>query len=196
MEANENSVVLYVVVGVIVTILLGVIMYFIARAMKGSIDIVLKQKNVRSGESIEGGLTLKAKKAIDVDRMYIALIGEREIRKRSSSGNGSSRSWDEFYRDESDVLMSEHLRAGFTQKYDFALQAPVMQDIQNLIENPVAALTDKIDNAVVKGIANQVGQIAMQSSGLRHSRKRWKVVARLETKGVDLAASKKIHVSL
>ncbi|PQJ28539.1 hypothetical protein [Rubritalea profundi] len=196
METNGNSVILYLIVGVVAAIVLGVIVYFIARAMKGSIEIALKQKNVSSGDMAEGQLTLKAKKAIDVDRMFIALIGEREIRKRSSSGNGNSTSWDEFYRDEHDVLMSEHLRAGFTQKYDFALQAPTKQDTQNLLDNPVGALTNKIDNALVKGIANQVGQIALQSSGLRHSRKRWKVVARLETKGVDLADSKKIHISL
>ena len=196
METIGNSVVLYVVVGVILTILIGVIVYFIARAMKGSIEIVLKEKNVRSGEPVEGGLTVKARKAIDVERMYIALIGEREIRKRSSSGDGSSRSWEEFYRDECDVLMGEHLHAGYTQTYNFAFHAPGMQEIQNQIQDPIASITDKIDNTIVKGIANQVSQLAMHGGSLRHGRKRWKVIARLETKGVDLAASKKIHVSL
>ena len=33
-------------------------------------------------------------------------------------------------------------------------------------------------------------------ASLMGGKKRWRVIARLETKGVDLAASKKLHVSL
>ncbi len=192
MQVNGNPMALYVIGGVFAAVILWVALYFIFRTMKGSMKIVTAKTNFSSGEAITGTLTVSTKKPIDADRMYIALIGEREVRRRSSSGSGSSRSWDEFYRDEADIMMDEHLRAGFSETYDFTLDAPDVPQI----EDQIKSFADNTDNEIAKTIAKGVGQLASLGTALGGGRKRWKVISRLETKGVDLAASRNIHVSL
>ena len=55
---------------------------------------------------------------------------------------------------------------------------------------------DSMPDGAAKTVAQGIGALASMSGGTMGGRKRWKVKARLETKGVDLAASEKIHVSL
>ena len=196
LEPTESHAILYIICGVIGATVIGIASYYIARAMKGSLKIVVSRKNVRSGEPIAGRVTVKAKKAIDVDRLYIRLVGERQVRKRNHSGDGTSTSWLEFYRDEADVMMDEHLQAGFSGTYEFSMNAPTVPQLQDHIHAVTDKITDNIDNDFAKSLVKGVGQLAETGSRLNSGRKRWRVISRLETKGVDLGASQKIHVSL
>ena len=111
-----------------------------------------------------------------------------------SDGKTSTR-WVEFYRDEADVLLDQHLQAGFNETYEFTLDAPSEDQVMTGAEAIVNA-ANNIDNAAVKGIVKGIGTVASAAGKMMGGRKRWKVVGRLETKGVDLAASERIHVSL
>lgn len=167
--------------------------YYLMRMMKGSLKLELAQKSVTSGQPISGKLLLHTKKAIHADRLYIALLGERQSRRRSSgsSGSGTTTYWDEFYRDEVDIMVDQGLYAGARESVDFELNAPAEGQIMSAgaaIRKAGEAMQDDIAKELVKG----VGEIASAFGG----RKRWRVIARLETKGVDLAASKNLHVSL
>jgi len=196
MESTGNHAILYITGGVGGAAIIGIASYFIARAMKGSLKIIIPKKNVSSGEPIDGRVTVKAKKAIDVDRMYIRLVGERQIRRRNRSGDGTSTSWVEFYRDEADIMMDEHLQAGFSGTYEFSMDAPTVPKLQDQIQAVTDKVADNINNDFAKSIVKGIGKLAETGSRLNSGRKRWKVISRLETKGVDLSASQKIHVSL
>lgn len=166
--------------------------YFILRTLKGSLKLELAQKGVVSGQQISGKLHVLTKKPIHCDRLYIALIGERQRTRRSSNSSNSNRTyWDEFYRDEVDVWVDQGLHAGTRESIDFEMKAPTEAHATTAgqaIQKAGEAMKDEIAKELVKG----VGAIASVMGG----RKRWRVIARLETKGVDLADSKKLHVSL
>ena len=107
--------------------------------------------------------------------MYVVLIGECEdiTRKR----RGIRRSWVEFYRHETELMKHQNLHAGFREIYEFDLDVPATEQLQS-----------------EQNMANESAKQIVEST--HPSRKRWKVISRQETEGVDLAASQKIHVSL
>jgi len=179
--------------GIAAAIVIPVAGYFILRSLKGSLKLELAQKSVISGQRIAGRLHLVTKKAIHADRLYIALIGERQRRGRSSSSSssGSSTYGDEFYRDEVDVLVDQPLHPGTRQSVDFELNAPTEGQVMSAGQ-AIQKASEAMENEMTKALVQGLGTLASVMGG----RKRWRVIARLETKGVDLAASKKLHVSL
>jgi hypothetical protein len=189
---------LIVIGGIVAAIGIGIACYFIARAMKGSMKLILSQGSVSSGDKITGSLSVETKKALTCDRMYLALVGEREVRerRRSSSGNNTTQTkWVEFYRDEADVLLDEELQAGFRETYEFELDTPTEASVMTGAQAAARAAEDMPDG-LVKAAVSGLSAVAGATSNMMGGRKRWFVKARLETKGVDLAASEKIHVSL
>ena len=178
--------------GIGAAIIVPIVLYFTFRMLKGSLKVELDQKNVSSGQAITGKLHLHTKKAIHCDRLFIALIGERERRRsRSSSNSSNSTYWDEFYRDEVDVWIDQPLHAGMRESMNFEMQAPTEGQAMNTGQ-AIQKAAEEVDNEIAKTLMQGVGTVASALGG----RKRWRVVTRLETKGVDLAASKKLHVSL
>lgn len=179
--------------GIALAIVIPIIVYFTLRMLKGSLKLQLNQKSVVSGQTISGKLHLHTKKAIHANRLYIALIGERQRRRRSSSSSssGGSTYWDEFYRDEFDVIVDQGLYAGHRQSNDFELNAPTEHQAVT-VGQAIQQVGEEVENKVAKAVVQGVGSLASVMGG----KKRWRVIARLETKGVDLAASKKLHVSL
>lgn len=182
--------------GIVVAVILIIAGYFIVRSMKGSLKLELSQKSVISGEKILGLLSVVTKKEIHADRLYVALVGEREVRERRRSSSGSSnvsRKWVEFYRDEADILLDEPMQAGFKETYGFELDTPSESAAMTggqALSKIGESMEDGLGKSVVKGLG------ALGSMTNTGGRKRWKVKARLEMKGVDLADSSKIHVSL
>ena len=192
--SKGNTQVAMILGGVVAAVVIPVSIYYILRLLKGSLKLELAQKSVMSGQIISGKLHLHTKKAIHADRLYIALIGERERRRRSSSSSsnsGNSTYWDEFYRDEVDVLVGQDLHAGIRESMDFQLNAPSEGQAMNTGQ-AIEKAADEVENEIGKAVLKGVGSLASVMGG----RKRWRVIARLETKGVDLAASKKLHISL
>jgi len=177
--------------GIAAAIVIPVAAYFILRSMKGSLKLDLAQKSVMSGQPITGQLHLVTKKAVHADRLYIALVGERQSKRRSSGRSGSSTYWDEFYRDEVDVLVDQTLHPGTRQSVDFELNAPTEGQVMSAGQ-AIQKASEAMENGMAKALVQGVGTLASVMGG----RKRWRVIARLETKGVDLAASRKLHVSL
>lgn len=183
--------------GVIAIALLSVAFYYGVRYLKGSLKLEIKQRSVSSGQKITGSLTANVKQRLYADRLYVAVIGEREVRRRrrSSSGTSNTREWQEFYRDEVDVILDEELHSGFVKRYDIALDAPTQDQIMTG-RQAISKVAENMEDGLAKSIAAGIGSIAGATGSMGSGRKRWKVISRLETKGVDLATSKKIHVSL
>lgn len=192
---DKNTVVLIIIGAVVAIVIISIVGYYIARFMKGSLKLELNQKSVSSRDQITGALTVKLKKLIYVDRLYVGLLGERQVRSHSHSSSGSSTStkWVEFYRDEVDVIMDQELQPGFENRYDFSINAPSESHVMTGGQ-AIAKVAENMEDGIAKSIATGIGALA-SSTGMS-GRKRWRVISRLEMKGVDLATSKKIHVSL
>lgn len=193
MDMGETGVI--IAGGIVGIIIISVIAYFFARAMKGSLKLSLNQKMVRAGEKITGRLTVTLKKPILADRLYIGLIGEREARNHNHGNQRNSTRWVEFFRDEADILADQHLRAGFQETYEFELDTPSEAQVMNSADAMLKAL-DSMPDGAAKSLITGIGSIAASAGNVLQGRKRWKVISRLETTGVDLAASERIHVSL
>ncbi len=183
-----------IAVGVVGIIVISVLTYYVLRVMKGSLKIELAQKAVSSGQKITGDLVVTVKKSILADRLYIGLVGEREERTRTRN-NKASVKWVEFFRDEADILADKQLPAGFQETYAFSLDAPSEAQIMSRADAILNSLDAMMDGAA-KRIIQGIGKVAAATGNPLGGRKRWTVIARLETRGVDLADSERIHVSL
>ena len=184
----------WIVLGVIGAVVLGVIAYYVARFLKGSMKITLEQRSFRPGETISGLLTIHARRAIPAERIYVAVIGEEEERTRSSRSGSSSKRWRECYRDEVDVLLDEELEPYSRNRYTFTIAAPSEGSIATIAE-ALSAATEGVQDVAGQRMVKGLGSLMVGMSRMFAGRKRWKVTARVETRGVDLATKQKIHIS-
>ena len=197
MESVSNQPFFFVIVAVAAAAIIGVAAYFILRSLKGSMEIQLGSETVEAGQPLLCSLVVNARKDIDTDRLYAALIGERQVRQRNNKGQTTTR-WVEFYRGEVDILANERLRAGAAHTHAFTIEVPTREEADSITEAGFAQLESAMAETgsdVAVGIAKGIGKLARAGSRLTRGKRRWKVIGRLETKGVDLAASKKVHVS-
>ena len=177
---------------------LGVTAHFMARRLKGRMHLDLAGDRVIAGDRLSGTLEVEARKSLHADRLYVALVGERQVRQRDGSGKTSSK-WTEFYREEVELLRGEALPAGSARSFAFDLEAPTTEKILGAPREALAQVQDAMagtGNTIAAGLARGIGALAANGDFLTRGKKRWKVIGRLETKGVDLAASEKVHVSL
>lgn len=192
--------VLIVIAALAVVAVVAVAGYFIARGMKGKLELALAEQSLVSGQTMNATLTLTTKKGIEADRLYAALIAERQVRgSTSSSGSGSSTKWVEFYREEFELAIDERFPPGARKVYDLRIAVPTREQVLAPREEGLRQLQNAFGdtgNPIAAGIAKGIGALASGNDMLTGGKQRWKVVARLETKGVDLAASERVHVSL
>ena len=64
-----------IIIGVVTIVVIAIIAYYVTRAMKGKVELELPKNGYNSGEEITGRVTLTAKKSLQLNRMYVALIG-------------------------------------------------------------------------------------------------------------------------
>ncbi len=198
MESFSDQPFLYIIVAVVGAGILGVAGYFVMRALKGSLALQLNRESVRSGETLTGTLVVNARKGLDADRLYVALVGERQVKSRNTRGQTSTK-WVTFYRDEVDLLTNEFVRAGPGQSHAFALKAPTMEQAEGFAKtglDELEAAIAGVGNERATKFARELAGLARSSNILGHGKRRWKVIARLETRGVDLATSERVNVSL
>ncbi len=172
-----GSGVFYIIFGVLGLAVVWVIIYFIIRFLRGSLKLQLSSTAINPGEKLTGHCDLTAKKEIEGYRLFASLIGTR-VTKTNRNGSTQSHST-VIYRNEAQMEGNKTYPAGFNQRYEFSLDAPqqggsgfMNSDLANNLGNAVGFLTGN------------------------RSRLSWKVEVRLDCKGVDLAASKKITVNM
>ena len=176
---------LHAVIGVVAVIVIAIIAFYVTRAMKGKLEIELQKKGFNSGEEIAGRVTLRARKTLNMNRMYVSLIGLEIIQERDSDGDSRTRS-NEIYRNEVNILEAQTVPAGTHQAFDFAIIAP------GSIATPASETAQKIAS-VVNTAATALNALGMSNS---HRRLEWKVEARADLPGLDITKSQKIRVNL
>ena len=166
---------------VIVVILLAVGGYYFSRMMKGKLVLTLSKTGLGSGETLSGTVTITTKKSLDVRRFYVALIGHEEVEhRRGGDDDNNHTERNEIYRDEFNLESGQLLPAGFNKTYEFGLVAPG----KDTVGGPGS------------GGGNFELNIGPVSIGGGHRKLKWKVEARVDLPGVDLATSKSVRVNL
>jgi len=152
--------------------------YYLVRYLKGSIKISLARTTFGPGERVEGAFELLARKEIQGRRLFAALVGTETTERRGSNGKTTHHSH-EIFRTEQELEAAKSYPAGYTAKYNFQLALP---------SAPGADAS--------ASVLGQVLQAGIQILGSGRRRISWKVEARLDADGVDLASSETIRVNM
>jgi hypothetical protein len=156
--------------------LVAVIAYQVARFMRGSITLSLRRGAFNPGDTITGRCELHTKKAIHGNQLSVSLIGV-QVTTSYNGGKRRTRSR-EIYRNE--VLLEEGKAypAGHTAGYDFQLVVP-NANAPEFLDSPLG----------------QTLSTALRLLSNRDSQLKWKVEARLDAQGVDLAAAQSVSIN-
>ena len=162
------------IIAVVSVVLIGVAAYYITRFMKGSIKLSVDRSTYTSGDPITGSFLLETKKSLE-GTLTVSLIGTKVSTYYDHENRRKTRR-DEFFRDRVVIERRRKFKAG-NKRFKFEVPSPQMQE---------PGFMDSKIGRLITGILN---------SG-RNSRMEWKVEARLDMKGVDLAASKRVNLTM
>jgi hypothetical protein len=180
-----------VIVAVLVIIIGAIAAFYVIRTMKGKLEIELAKTGFNSGEPVKGSVTLTTRKSLELRRLYVALIGYQIIEHCDSDGKRQTRK-NEIYRDEFNLEDGLSIPSGDQKTYEFSLVAPGNKspaggDTAN--DHPGSALVNAVGSAV-----QALGALGAFGTGSR--RLEWKVEARADLPGVDIATSKNVRVNM
>lgn len=176
----------YIIGGVILAVILVFLGLFIAARMKGKIELTLTKGGYAPGETIQGDLLLTTKKDLEGNRLFVALVGYEEVKRRYRDSDGNSKTETkkhEIYRDELDLEGADPVVAGSSQTYPFQLNTPPASNTQ-MADGLGDSMIGKAAGALISAIGDTVDR-----------RKLWEVQARYDLKGIDLKTKQKVTVS-
>ncbi len=174
MQDNFILIIIAVVAG---AALLGVAIYYVLRFMRGSIKISLQKTAFEPGETIQGSVYLVTKKDIQGNKLVVSLIGKQEIKTRR--GEKTETEQREIYRNEVLIEDARQYSAGYSATYDLEIPVPDPKS-QELMNMPM-----------MKQMIS-----AIRILGNTRSRMKWRVEARLDAKGIDLATSQTVSINI
>ena len=174
MPENTSLIVICTILGLL---LVGVIAYFVMRFLRGSIKLTMPQTSFGAGQMISGSFDLMTKKSIQGNQLFVTLRGVKETKIRDGEKTRTRR--DEIYCDQVTLEDAREYPAGYSAKYDFQISTPNVQSPE--------FMNSGIGQALVS---------AFRLLSDRRTRIKWRVEARLDAKGIDLAASKSVQLNL
>lgn len=158
-------------------LVLAIIAYYVVRFMKGAIKITMVRTGYNAGETIVGSFELYAKQPVEGNKLTVSLIGTQVTRTRQ--GGKTHTHSHEIYRNETVIEGPTHYPAEHRSTHEFKIATPNSQ------------APDFTNNPIFQGLAG-----AMRMLSNRQSYLKWRVEVRLDAKGVDLVASKKVTVNV
>jgi len=172
----SSGLIAIIAIAAIVAVIAMVSGYYLARHSRGSIKMALPGGAYEPGGTIEGTFTMTTKKPLEGKRLFVAVIG-REVTEEREGDTTRTRSR-EIYRDEQVIEEARTYPAGETKEYPFQLKAP---DINN---------TDSVG-----GMLGEALDLGLDLLSSRDERLEWRVEARLDASGIDLADSTRIYLN-
>ena len=169
-----------IIIAVVVVIAAAVVAFFVARSMKGKIELELAKSGFNSGETVGGTVTVTTKKSLEMRRLFVALVGCEVVERRKSDGNKDV-DRHEIFRDEVNLEEAQQIPAGFNKSYQFSLTAPGQDTV------------GKGDRSL-GGLSIDIGPLSI--GGDSHRRFEWRVEARADLPGIDLAKSRSVRVNV
>lgn len=172
----SSGLIVVFVVAVLAAVVGAVAGYYLVRHSRGSIKLTLPGGAYAPGGVIEGSFIMTTKKPLEGKRLLVAVIG-REVTEEREGNTTRSRSR-EIYRDEQVIESAVNYQAGESKDYSFQLKAP---DINN---------TDSLG-----GMLGEAVELGLELLSGRDERLEWRVEARLDAEGIDLADSARIYIN-
>ena len=169
---------LIIICTVLLLLLLAAVVYFFMRFMRGSIKLALPQTSFGAGQMISGSFNLLTKKAIQGNQLVVTLRGVKITEYRDNDGDKKTRT-DEIYRDQVVLEAARQYPAGHSVRHDFQIPTPNVQSPEFMNSG--------------------LGQTLVSAFRLlsdRQTRIKWKIEARLDAKGIDLADSQTVQLNL
>ena len=164
----------YIVFGVLIAIIFLLVILWILRKMKGSIDIIPERYSYSSGEIINGRLILKLKKPVSSNKLIVGLKCEK-IAKSYSANSRNSQAKNYTLFEFNQPLEEKKEYAPSEYNYDFSIKIP--QNVSQQLEG--------VASSIVKS-----AQILMGKNTLI----KWYLYAELQCEGVNL--SKKVQLNI
>ena len=162
---------------IIILALVLVAVYYIIRFMRGSIKISLPKNSFNEAEQITGSFELTTRKQIEGNRLYVMLVGKEVTKERH--GDKTRSHTREIYRDAQTIEAAKTFLAGQTTNYDFQLATPSSAGADSA--NSPLSQAIKVGAKLLSGRSRQL---------------HWRIEARLDAKGVDVASTKKVHINI
>ena len=179
------------VIGIFALIIIGVILYQVARFLKGKLELKLIKDSVSSGEALKGGVTVTAKKPMR-GQLRVALVARKKKRKTGASTNDTTQyKWVEVYRRDEVLEGKREFPAGLSQNYTFEILAPTSSEARQGGAS-IRATAEALDDGMMSSVLN----LAASAADMMQSRLYWHIAARLEVEGVDLYTKQKVYINL
>jgi hypothetical protein len=157
----------------------GIVVYFVLRHLKGKLTLEVVNRVYGVGDIVSGQVHLHCKKDVDCNRFYVALICQEVVQTYRKGKRHTTRR--ELVRQEQDLTGPGRFAPGTMESYAFDLVVPSVptRDFQ------VATGSETVD-----AIVNTVASLASHRGRLE-----WKLEARVDAQGVDLAATQRVSVN-
>ena len=179
------------VIGIFALIIIGVILYQVARFLKGKLELKLIKDSVSSGDALKGGVTVKAKKPMR-GQLKVALVARKKKRKTGASTNDTTQyKWVEVYRRDEVLEGKREFPSGFSQNYTFEILAPTSSEARQGGAS-IRATAEALDDGMMSSVLN----LAASAADMMQSCLYWHIEARLEVEGVDLYTKQKVYINL
>jgi len=159
-------------------LLLAAVVYYFMRFMRGSITLTMPQTSFGPGQVVSGSFDLITKQAVQGNQLVVTLKGIKVTEYRDNDGHKKTRT-DEIYRDQVVLEAARQYPAGHSVRHDFQIPTPNVQSPEFMNSG--------------------LGQTLVSAFRLlsdRQTRIKWKIEARLDAKGIDLADSQTIQLNL
>ena len=157
--------------------LIAVVTYYLMRYLRGSIKLSMLATSFNPGDTSTGTMELLTRKEISGNKLIVSLIGDK-ISKTYRDDETETHT-NEIHRSEIVIESARIYPAGFNAPYTFEISIP---------GHDSSAIGD-----------SALGQTLAAASLLlndRETRYEWRVEARLDAQGVDLAKTQKISINL
>jgi len=169
---SGNTLMPYLVTGLIFSVVAGIIVLFVLRKLKGSLKIVTTRTAFDSGEDLEGQVVVQIRQETLGNALTVALVAS-EITTRFEEKKRTTLTR-EVYRDQYELEGNRTYAPGHESSHDFKLTIPATS-------NP-----DPKFGAASAAFSRSIGD--------RQTRIEWAVESRLDAQGVDLVTKKIISI--
>lgn len=154
------------------------VVFRMVRGRKGTLTLHIPESSVSTDDKIRGTVTITTKKPLAVRRFFVALTCEEVVRRPGEEAPEMYSA----YSDEYTFLDDEQWPAGLVQSFEFELTVPHGSDV-----NGGAKVTGG-------GIGTKIGGFGVSIG--HKSQLLWKVEARVDLPGLDLAKFQLVNVRL
>lgn len=173
-----NEIWMYIIIGIIALIFLGIIISWIITRMKGKIDLELEKYQFSTGEKINGKIKVRLKKPVEAKMLKVGIIG---MQKQTGRKQASEISHEVFYEFSMPVKGAGIFPAGETS-YNFSLKIP-----DNLFTR--AGLPSGAEQVINTGlrVLSALGKVNMSSV-------KWYVSAELDVSGLNMKKQVQVQI--